>query len=130
MHADLAELYSIGINRSLQKAETLEHRYFSSNVNDIETKAQTFRHRSFLSEQNQNVLLWSAYYRNESRTFQSVPKRKLPIIKDFGLTLLIYTLVLVQRLAVQSLKALDFGKYGPLVDFFHGIKLHQPVESR
>ncbi len=33
------------------------------------TKAQTFRYRSLLSEQNQNVLIWSAYYRNKSRTF-------------------------------------------------------------
>jgi hypothetical protein len=35
----------------------------------IETKAQTFRYRSLLSEQNQNVLIWSAYYRNKIRTF-------------------------------------------------------------
>ena len=41
---------------------------------EIETKAQTFRYRVLLSEQNQNVLIWSAYYRNKSRTFQSVPK--------------------------------------------------------
>jgi hypothetical protein len=41
---------------------------------EIETKAQTFRYRSLLPEQNQNVLIWSAYYRNKSRTFQSVPK--------------------------------------------------------
>jgi hypothetical protein len=41
---------------------------------EIETKAQTFRYRSLLSEENQNVLIWSAYYRNKSRTFQSVPK--------------------------------------------------------
>ena len=40
----------------------------------IETKAQTFRYRSLLSEQYQNVMIWSAYFRNESRTFQSVPK--------------------------------------------------------
>ncbi len=76
-----AELYAIGINRSLQRSGYFRVTVFSSNVNDIETKAQTFRHRSFLSEQNQNVLLRSAYYRNESRTFQSVPKRKLPILK-------------------------------------------------
>jgi hypothetical protein len=31
-----------------------------------ETKAQTFRYRSLLSEQNQNVLIWSAYYWNKS----------------------------------------------------------------
>ena len=41
---------------------------------EIETKAQTFRYRSLLSEQDQNLLIWSAYYRNKSRTFQSVPK--------------------------------------------------------
>ncbi len=41
---------------------------------EIETKAQTFRYRSLLSEKYQNVLIWSAYYRNKSRTFQSVPK--------------------------------------------------------
>ncbi len=41
----------------------------SSNVNDIETKAQTFRYQSLLSEQKLNVLIWSAYYRNESKTF-------------------------------------------------------------
>jgi hypothetical protein len=41
---------------------------------DIETKAQTFRYRSLLSEIKQNILISSAYYRNESRTFQSVPK--------------------------------------------------------
>jgi hypothetical protein len=40
-----------------------------SNVNDIETKAQTFRYRSLLSEWKQNVLIWSAYYWNESKTF-------------------------------------------------------------
>jgi hypothetical protein len=41
---------------------------------EIETKAQTFRYRVLLSEQNQNVLIWSAYYQNKNRTFQSVPK--------------------------------------------------------
>jgi hypothetical protein len=41
---------------------------------EIETKAQTFRYQSLLSEQNQNLLIWSAYYRNKSRTFQSVQK--------------------------------------------------------
>jgi hypothetical protein len=41
---------------------------------ETETKAQTFRYRSLLSEQNQNVLIWSAYYLSKSRTFQSVPK--------------------------------------------------------
>ncbi len=40
-----------------------------SNVNDIETKGQTFRYRSLLSEQKQNVLIWFAYYRNESKKF-------------------------------------------------------------
>ena len=40
----------------------------------METKAKTFRYWSLLLEQNQNVLIWSAYYRNKSRTFQSVPK--------------------------------------------------------
>jgi hypothetical protein len=40
----------------------------------IKTKVQTFRYRSLLSEQNQNILIWSAYYRNKNRTFQSVPK--------------------------------------------------------
>ncbi len=40
-----------------------------SNVNDIETKAQPFRYRSLLSKRKQNVLIWSAYYRNESKTF-------------------------------------------------------------
>jgi hypothetical protein len=40
-----------------------------SNVNDIETKGQTFRYRSLLSERKQNVLIWSAYSRNESKTF-------------------------------------------------------------
>jgi hypothetical protein len=40
-----------------------------SNVNDIETKGQTFRYRSLLSERKQNVLIWSAHYRNESKTF-------------------------------------------------------------
>ncbi len=33
-----------------------------------------FRYRSLLSEQNQNVLISSGYYRNESRTLQCVPK--------------------------------------------------------
>ncbi len=41
---------------------------------EIEKKAQTFRYGSLLSEQNQNVLIWSAYYWNKSRKFQSVPK--------------------------------------------------------
>ena len=48
-----------------------------SNVNDIETKGQTFRYRTLLSEQKQNVLIWSPYYRNESRTFWFVPKNFL-----------------------------------------------------
>ena len=55
-----------------------------SNVNDIETKAQTFRYRSLLSEQNQNVLIWSAYYWNKSRTFQSVPKLFKIELERFG----------------------------------------------
>ncbi len=41
---------------------------------EIKTKAQTFRYRSLLSEQNQKFLIWSAYYWNKNRTFQSVPK--------------------------------------------------------
>ena len=41
---------------------------------DIDMKAQTFQYQSLLSEQNQNILIWFAYYRNKSRTFQSVPK--------------------------------------------------------
>ena len=41
---------------------------------EIKTKAQTFRYRSILAEQNQNFLIWSAYYRNKNRTFQSAPK--------------------------------------------------------
>jgi hypothetical protein len=34
------------------------------------------KHKRFdiLLEQNQNVLIWSAYYRNKIGTFQSVPK--------------------------------------------------------
>ncbi len=47
----------------------------TSNVNDIETKAQTFRYRSLLSERKQNVLIWSAYYQNESKTFWFGPKK-------------------------------------------------------
>ncbi len=46
----------------------------SGRSNGIETKTQTFRYRSLLSEQNQNVLIWSAFYRIKSRTFYSVPK--------------------------------------------------------
>ena len=42
---------------------------FISNVNDIETKAETFRYRSLLSERKQNVLIWSAFDRNERGTF-------------------------------------------------------------
>ncbi len=49
----------------------------ASNVNDIETKGQTFRYLSLLSERKQNVLVWSAYYRNESRTYWFVPKKTL-----------------------------------------------------
>ncbi len=45
-----------------------------SNVNDIETKGQTFRYRSLLSERKQNVLVWSAYYRNKSKTYWFSPK--------------------------------------------------------
>ena len=45
-----------------------------SNVNDIETKAETFRYRSLLSERKQNVLIWSAFDRNERGTFWSGPK--------------------------------------------------------
>jgi len=41
---------------------------------DIERFVLSFQYQSLLSEQNQNVLIWSAYYRNKSRTFQSVPK--------------------------------------------------------
>jgi hypothetical protein len=47
-----------------------------SNVNDIKTKAQTFRYRSLLSEQNQNVLIWSAYNRNIIGTFLFAPNCK------------------------------------------------------
>jgi hypothetical protein len=43
-------------------------------VPDMETKAPKFRYRSLLSEQNQNVLIWSTYFRNESITLKSVPK--------------------------------------------------------
>ncbi len=51
---------------------------------EIETKGQTFRYRSLLSEQNQNILIWSAYYRNKSRTFQSVPKLFKIELERFG----------------------------------------------
>ncbi len=51
---------------------------------EIETKAETFRYRSLLSEQNQNLLIWSAYYRNKSRTFQSVPKLFKIKLERFG----------------------------------------------
>jgi hypothetical protein len=54
---------------------------------EIETKAQTFRYRSLLSEQNQNVLIWSANYRNKSRTFQSVPKLFKIELECFGVFL-------------------------------------------
>jgi hypothetical protein len=47
-----------------------------SNVNDIETKAKMFRYRSLLSEQNQNVLIWSAYNRNKIGTFLFTPNCK------------------------------------------------------
>ncbi len=47
---------------------------FKKYINDNETKAQTFRYRSLLSEQKQNIMIWSACYGNESRTFQSVSK--------------------------------------------------------
>jgi hypothetical protein len=40
--------------------------YKQCNINYIETKEKKFRYRSLLSEQNQNVLIWSAYYRNKS----------------------------------------------------------------
>jgi hypothetical protein len=33
-----------------------------------ETEAQTFRYRSLLSERKRNILIWSAYYRNKSKT--------------------------------------------------------------
>jgi hypothetical protein len=46
-----------------------DQRVANSNVNDIETKGQTFRYRSLLSERKQNILVWSAYYRNESKTY-------------------------------------------------------------
>ncbi len=49
----------------------------SSNVNDIEAKVQTFRYRSLLSERKQNILIWSAHYRNESKTFWFGPKKFL-----------------------------------------------------
>jgi hypothetical protein len=54
---------------------------------EIETKAQTFRYRSLLADQNQNVLIWSAYYRNKSRTFQSVPKLFKIELERFGVFL-------------------------------------------
>jgi hypothetical protein len=96
----------------------------------VETKAQTFQHRSFLSERNQNVLLWAHIIGTKAERFNLFQNESFLSWKNVGLILLIYALLLVQRLAVQSLKALDFGKYGPLVDFFHGIKLHQPVGNR
>ncbi len=46
----------------------------SSKVNDIETKAQTFRYQILLSEQEQNVLIWNAYYRTESKKILFGPK--------------------------------------------------------
>jgi hypothetical protein len=62
-----------------------------SKVNDIETKVKTFRYRSFLSEQKQNVFIWSTYYRNESRMFQSVPKLfKIKVERKQNETELIY----------------------------------------
>ena len=50
--------------------------FFSSitRLDRNESRAQTFRYRRLLSKQNQNILNWSAYYWNKSRTFQSVPK--------------------------------------------------------
>ena len=50
--------------------------FFSSitRLDRNESRAQTFRYRSLLSKQNQNIQNWSAYYRNKSRTFQSVQK--------------------------------------------------------
>jgi hypothetical protein len=39
----------------------------------FETKAQTFRYGSLLSEQNENVLIWSAYNRNKIGTFLFAP---------------------------------------------------------
>jgi hypothetical protein len=51
-----------------------KHRFYlecqpTSNVNNIKTKGQTFQYQSLLSERKQNVLIWSAYYRNESKKF-------------------------------------------------------------
>jgi hypothetical protein len=40
--------------------------------NNIKTKAQMFLYRSLLAEQNRKVFIWSAYCRNETRTFLSV----------------------------------------------------------
>ena len=48
--------------------------YGTIRISTIETKAQTFRYRSLLSEQNQNVLIWSACNRNKIGTFLSAPK--------------------------------------------------------
>jgi hypothetical protein len=53
---------------------SLQTTFKQCTINDIETKAETFRYRSLLLEQNQNVLIWSAYYWNKIGTFQSVPK--------------------------------------------------------
>ncbi len=50
----------------------------------IETKAQMFRYRSLLLQQNENVLISSAYYRNKNRTFQSVPKLFKIDLERFG----------------------------------------------
>ncbi len=50
------------------------HSLRTSNVNDIESKGQTFQYRSLLSERKKNVLVWSAYYRNESKTYWFGPK--------------------------------------------------------
>ncbi len=44
-----------------------------SNVNDTEAKAQTFQYWSLLSEQKQNILFWSSYYRNKIKTFYFGP---------------------------------------------------------
>jgi hypothetical protein len=44
-------------------------RPFKSVISTIETKAQTFRYRSLLLEQNENVLIWSAYDWNKIGTF-------------------------------------------------------------
>ncbi len=79
--------------------------YRTIRISTIETKAQMFRYRSLLSEQNQNVLIWSAYNRNKIGTFLFVPNSSVPKFIDpvLGMKMIVFVKISPKRsFSIQS----------------------------